>query len=113
MNKRKQIITDVLLNGDFSNVQKSMNTLGFTKLQQYVDYLDGCYSHVTNLEHFREQLLADCEDAQEKYFRAEIYRVNAVFYFITSPAFQDKAVREKLRADMKQACEKYKATKED
>lgn len=35
MNKRKQIIiTDVLLNGDFSNVQESMNTLGFTKLQQ-------------------------------------------------------------------------------
>jgi hypothetical protein len=30
MNKRKQIITDVLLNGDFSNVQESMNTLGFT-----------------------------------------------------------------------------------
>lgn len=55
MNKRKQIITDVLLNDDFSNVQESMNTLGFTKLQQYVDYLDGCYSHVTNLEHFREQ----------------------------------------------------------
>ena len=65
MNKRKQIITDVLLNGDFSNVQESMNTLGFTKLQQYVDY--DCYSHVTNLEHFREQLLADCEDARENY----------------------------------------------
>lgn len=48
MNKRKQIITDVLLNGDFSNVQESMNTLGFTKLQQYVDYLDGCYSYVCN-----------------------------------------------------------------
>jgi hypothetical protein len=44
-----------------------MNTLGFTKLQQYVDYLDDCYSHVTNLEHFREQLLADCEDARENY----------------------------------------------
>lgn len=26
MNKRKQIITDVLLNGDFSNVQESMNS---------------------------------------------------------------------------------------
>ncbi len=36
MNKRKQIITDVLLNDDFSNVQESMNTFGFTKLQQYV-----------------------------------------------------------------------------
>jgi hypothetical protein len=44
-----------------------MNTLGFTKLQQYVDYLDDCYSCVTNLEHFREQLLADCEDARENY----------------------------------------------
>lgn len=39
MNKRKQIITGVLLNDGFSNVQESMNTLGFTKLQQYVDYL--------------------------------------------------------------------------
>ena len=29
-------------------IQESMNTLGFTKLQQYIDYLDGCYSHVTN-----------------------------------------------------------------
>ena len=67
MNKRKQIITDVLLNDDFSNVQESMDTLGFTKLQQYVDYLDDYYSHVTNLEHFREQLLADCEDARENY----------------------------------------------
>ena len=37
------------------------------KLQQYVDYLDDCYSHVTNLEHFREQLLADSEDARENY----------------------------------------------
>lgn len=67
MNKRKQIITDVLLNDNFSNVQESMNTLGFTKLQQYVDYLDDCYSCVTNLEHFRERLLADCEDARENY----------------------------------------------
>lgn len=58
---------------------------------------------------YQQQLL----DAQEKYFRAEIYRVNAIFYLITSPAFQDKAVREKLRADMKQAREKYKAIKED
>lgn len=58
---------------------------------------------------YQQQLL----DAQEKYFRAEIYRVNAVFYLIASPAFQDKAVREKLRADMKQAREKYKAIKED
>lgn len=65
MNKRKQIITDVLLNDDFSNVQESMGTLGFTKLQQYVDYLDDCYSHVTNLEHFREQLFGcDIREAQ-------------------------------------------------
>ena len=67
MNKRKQIIVDVLLYDDFSNVQESMDILGFTKLQQYIDYLDDCYSHVTNLEHFREQLLADCEDARENY----------------------------------------------
>lgn len=67
MSKRKQIITDVLLYDDFSNVQESMDTLGFTKLQQYVDYLDDRYSHVTNLEHFREQLLAYCEDARENY----------------------------------------------
>lgn len=58
---------------------------------------------------YQQQLL----DAQERYFRAAICRVNAVFYLIASPAFQDKAVREKLRADMKQACEKYKAIKED
>lgn len=58
---------------------------------------------------YQQQLL----DAQEKYFRAEIHRVNALFYFITSPAFQNKAAREKLRADMKRACEKYKAIKED
>jgi hypothetical protein len=58
---------------------------------------------------YQQQLL----DAQEKYFRAEIYRANAIFYFIASPAFQYKAAREKLQADMKQACEKYKAIKED
>lgn len=34
MNKRKQIIVDVLLYDDFSNVQENMDTLGFTKLQQ-------------------------------------------------------------------------------
>lgn len=58
---------------------------------------------------YQQQLL----DAQEKYFRAEICRANAIFYFIASPAFQYKAAREKLQADMKQACEKYKAIKED
>ena len=58
---------------------------------------------------YQQQLL----DAQEKYFRAGIYRANAIFYLIASPAFQDKAVREKLQADMKQACEKYKAIEED
>lgn len=63
--KRKQIITDVLLYDDFSNVQENMKIFGFTKLQQYIDYLDDCYSHVTNLEHFAEQLLADCKDARE------------------------------------------------
>lgn len=58
---------------------------------------------------YQQQLL----DAQEKYLRASVYRASAIFYFIASPAFQNKAAREKLRADMKQACEKYKATKED
>lgn len=67
MSKRKQIITDVLLHDDFSNVQESMSVLGFTKLQQYVDYLDDCYSHIKNFKHFREQFLADCEDARENY----------------------------------------------
>lgn len=57
----------------------------------------------------QQQLL----DAHEKYFRAEAYRVSAIFYFIASPAFQNKAAREKLRADMKQECEKYRAIKED
>ena len=67
MNKRKQIIVDVLLHDDFSNVQESMSALGFTKSQRYVDYLDDCYSRVTSLEHFREQLLVDCEDVRENY----------------------------------------------
>lgn len=67
MDRRKQIIADVLLNDNFSNVQKSMNILGFTKLQQYVDYLDDCYSHVTNLKYFKKQLLTDHEDARENY----------------------------------------------
>lgn len=57
---------------------------------------------------YQQQLL----DAQEKYIKSEMYRVNAAFYLIASPAFQDKAVREKLQADMKQACEKYKAIQE-
>lgn len=57
---------------------------------------------------YQQQLL----DAQEKYIKAEMYRVNAAFYLIASPAFQDKAVQEKLQADMKQACEKYKAAQE-
>lgn len=57
---------------------------------------------------YQQQLL----DAQEKYIKSEMYRVNAAFYLIASPAFQDKAVREKLQTDMKQACEKYKAIQE-
>lgn len=44
--------------------------------------------------------------------KSEMYRVNSAFYLIASPAFQDKAVREKLQTDMKQACEKYKAIQE-
>ena len=58
---------------------------------------------------YQQQLL----DAQEKYLRVSVYRANVIFYFIASPAFQNKAAREKLQADMKQACEKYKAIKED
>lgn len=50
-------------------------------------------------------------DAQEKYIKAEIYRINAAFYIIASPAFEDKAIREKLQSEMKEACEKYKAVK--
>lgn len=57
---------------------------------------------------YQQQLL----DAQEKYIKSEMYRVNSAFYLIASPAFQDKAVREKLQTDMKQACEKYKAIQE-
>ena len=57
---------------------------------------------------YQQQLL----DAQEKYIKSEMYRVNAAFYLIASPAFQDKTVREKLQTDMKQACEKYKAIQE-
>lgn len=57
---------------------------------------------------YQQQLL----DAQERYIKSEMYRVNAAFYLIASPAFQDKAVREKLQTDMKQACEKYKAIQE-
>ena len=58
---------------------------------------------------YQQQLL----DAQEKYIKAEIYRTSALFYFIASPAFQYKAAREKLQADMKRACEKYEAANED
>lgn len=50
-------------------------------------------------------------DAQEKYIKAEIYRINAAFYLIASPAFEDKVIREKLQSEMKEACEKYKAVK--
>lgn len=58
---------------------------------------------------YQQQLL----DAQEKFIKAEICRTSAIFYFIASPAFQFKAAREKLQADMKQTCEKYKAIEED
>lgn len=58
---------------------------------------------------YQQQLL----DAQEKYLKASIYGASAIFYFIASPAFQNKAAREKLRADMKRACEEYKAIEED
>lgn len=64
-----------------------------------------------------QQQLLDAQkqllDAHEKYFRAETHRVNILFHFIASPAFQNKAAREKLRADLKQACEKYEAINED
>lgn len=67
MSERKQIIVDTLLYINFSDIQEDMGIFGFTKLQQYVDYLDDCYSYVTNLNHFRERLLADFEDARENY----------------------------------------------
>ena len=62
---RKQIITEVLLYDDFSNLQNNMNEFGFTNLKQYIDYLDDCYSHETNLCNFKERFLADYKDASE------------------------------------------------
>ena len=90
-----------------------MNGVALYKIQQLKDAQE---KHI-KAEIIYEQQLFDAQkqllDAHEKYFRAEAYRVSAIFYFIASPAFQNKAAREKLRADMKQECEKYKAIEED
>lgn len=83
-----------------------MNGVTLYKTQQLKDAQE---KHIKAEIIYEQQLF----DAQKEYIEAEIYRVNAIFYFIASPAFQDKAAREKLQADMKQACEKYKAIKED
>lgn len=83
-----------------------MNGVALYKIQQLKDAQE---KHIEAEIIYEQQLL----DAQKKYIKAEMYRVNAIFYFIASPAFQHKAAREKLQADMKQACEKYKAIKED
>lgn len=58
---------------------------------------------------YQRQLL----DTQEKYIKAEMYRVNAAFYLIASPAFQNRTVREKLQVDMERECEKYKETTQE
>lgn len=83
-----------------------MNGVALYKIQQLKDAQE---KHIKAEIIYEQQLF----DAQKKYIKAEICRVNAIFYLIASPAFQDKAVREKLQADMKQACEKYKAIEED
>lgn len=83
-----------------------MNGVALYKTQQLKDAQE---KHIKAEIIYEQQLF----DAQKKYIEAEICRVNAIFYLIASPAFQDKAVREKLQADMKQACEKYKAIEED
>lgn len=83
-----------------------MNVVALYKTQQLKDAQE---KHIEAEIIYEQQLF----DAQKKYIKAEICRVNAIFYLIASPAFQDKAVREKLQADMKQACEKYKAIEED
>lgn len=83
-----------------------MNGVALYKIQQLKDAQE---KHIEAEIIYEQQLF----DAQKKYIKAEMYRVNAIFYFIASPAFQDKAAREKLRADMKQECEKYRAIKED
>ncbi len=82
MNKRKQIITDVLLHDSFSNAQEGMSAFGFTKSQQYIDYLDDCYSHVTNLEHFKEQLLADYEKMCERIINKTAKKYSETVYYI-------------------------------
>lgn len=56
---------------------------------------------------YQQQLI----DAQEKYMKAQFYKCNAAIMLIASPAFNDKAVREKLYEDMKQECLKYKQEK--
>lgn len=90
-----------------------MNVVALYRTQQLKDAQE---KHI-EAEIIYEQQLFDAQqqllDAQKKYIKAEMYRVSAIFYFIASPAFQDKAAREKLQADMKQACEKYKAIEED
>lgn len=83
-----------------------MNVVALYKTQQLKDAQE---KHIKAEIIYEQQLF----DAQKEYIEAEICRVNAIFYLIASPAFQYKAVREKLQADMKQACEKYKAIEED
>lgn len=83
-----------------------MNVVALYRTQQLKDAQE---KHIKAEIIYEQQLF----DAQKEYIEAEICRVNAIFYLIASPAFQDKAVREKLQADMKQACEKYKAIEKD
>lgn len=54
MNKRKQLITKILLSVDFNILQKNIKyfekQFGFKTLQEYIDYCDRCYSHVEKLD---------------------------------------------------------------
>lgn len=64
MNKRKQIIVDIVLNMDYSTLQENMRHFGFKTLQQYIDYCDDCYAHVgeNELDSFAAQLIKDFID---------------------------------------------------
>lgn len=61
MNKRKQIIMEIVLSDNIWHVQENIQHFGFETVQQYIDYLDSCYGHVSdmNWDIFREEFLHD------------------------------------------------------
>lgn len=62
MDKKKQFITDTVLQSDIYEIQEKCMCLGFKTAQELIDYLYEAYSHFSDFDTFKRLFLENNQD---------------------------------------------------